>query len=52
MFAARASFAKPLGYQANIYVYNARNYRFVDLLKIAVPVNLINYGRFNHPPLF
>ncbi len=40
-FGASACFASPLGYQTNLLVYGPGGYRFIDYLKLGIPLNLM-----------
>ncbi|MFT7089892.1 MAG: di/tricarboxylate transporter [Glaciecola sp.] len=39
-FAASASFISPYGYQTNLIVFGASNYKFSDFVKIGVPISI------------
>lgn len=42
--AASASFSTPIGYQTNLIVQGLGNYRFMDYVKIGLPLNVIAFA--------
>ncbi|HTG37462.1 SLC13 family permease [Sphingomonas sp.] len=41
MMAASAAFATPFGYQTNVIVYQMGRYRYMDFVRIGLPLNII-----------
>jgi len=41
MMAASAAFATPFGYQTNVIVYQMGGYRYMDFVRVGLPLNLI-----------
>ncbi|HRD46611.1 MAG TPA: SLC13 family permease [Caulobacter sp.] len=44
MMAASAAFATPFGYQTNVLVYQMGRYRYIDFVRIGVPLNLLTWA--------
>jgi di/tricarboxylate transporter len=44
MLAASAAFATPFGYQTNVLVYQMGGYRYLDFVRIGLPLNLLTWG--------
>lgn len=43
MMAGSLAFATPFGYQTNVIVYQMGGYRYLDFVKVGVPLNLITF---------
>jgi di/tricarboxylate transporter len=41
MMAASAAFATPFGYQTNVIVYQMGKYRYIDFVRIGLPLNIL-----------
>jgi len=44
MMAASAAFATPFGYQTNVIVYQMGGYRYLDFVRIGLPLNIITFA--------
>ncbi|RIA45754.1 di/tricarboxylate transporter [Hephaestia caeni] len=43
MMAGSAAFATPFGYQTNVIVYQMGGYRYLDFVRVGLPLNLITF---------
>jgi di/tricarboxylate transporter len=46
IFASNCSFASPIGYQTNLVVMNPGNYRFMDFVRVGLPLIFLVWGVF------
>ena len=44
MIAGSAAFATPFGYQTNVLVYQMAGYRYMDFVKVGLPLNLVTWA--------
>ena len=47
VFAANCSFASPIGYQTNLLVMTPGDYRFVDFIKVGMPMLVVVWLAFS-----
>ena len=47
LFGANLSYATPMAYQTNLLVMNAGGYKFVDFVKVGVPLTFITWAMFD-----
>lgn len=43
MIAGSAAFATPFGYQTNVLVYQMGGYRYLDFVKVGLPLNILTW---------
>ena len=43
MMAASAAFATPFGYQTNVLVFQMGGYRYMDFVRVGVPLNIVTW---------
>jgi di/tricarboxylate transporter len=43
MIAGSAAFATPFGYQTNVLVYQMGGYRYLDFIKVGLPLNILSW---------
>ncbi len=41
MFAASSGFATPIGYQTHLFVYGAGGYKYMDFVRIGLPLDIL-----------
>jgi di/tricarboxylate transporter len=44
LFGANLSYATPMAYQTNLLVMNAGGYKFIDFVKVGVPLTFITWA--------
>ncbi len=47
LFGTNMSYATPIGYQTNLLIFGAGGYRFVDFMKVGIPLTLIMWIAFS-----
>lgn len=47
IFAANMSYATPIGYQGNLLIMSAGDYRFADFVRVGVPLTLLMWLMFS-----